>query len=422
MKKIFLLLFVLMNIATNTFGQPHFIHPPKIAIVYIATGNYKALWPEFYASAEKNFLPNYEKHYFVFSDENIAKNINNTTYIYRKWHGFPLDSLDRFELFISIEKKLRHYQYVYFLNANAQIVQPIGKEIFPSTQQKIVVAAHPTYYLRRNPDEWPYERRQESTAYIPYGKGEYYVQGAFIGGRTKDFLEMSQILAEKIQEDKKNNIMAVWHDESHLNAYIIDKTPLYLTPNYVWANYDQELFQKYTRENSFKIVMRSKDTYNVLGLTGFRAIPKLKRTEELAMKKYYLNQGNWIDYLSYVPDRDKFCRDSINDCGTITEKDNQLTVFWEKWPPENFIYIPKFELYFRLPSTKTYLKDKIIVDQKGWTDTLVYHSTNNKYCRTTVNDCGTISFEDEKITIFWDYYLPESFVFDKKTNRYIKIP
>ena len=44
----------------------------KIAILYICTGKYNIFWKDFYTSCEKNFIPNSEKHYFVFTDaENI---------------------------------------------------------------------------------------------------------------------------------------------------------------------------------------------------------------------------------------------------------------------------------------------------------------------------------------------------------------
>ena len=41
---------------------------PTIAILYICTGEYVLFWENFYASAEKHLLPDYEKHYFVFTD------------------------------------------------------------------------------------------------------------------------------------------------------------------------------------------------------------------------------------------------------------------------------------------------------------------------------------------------------------------
>lgn len=41
---------------------------PRIGILYIATGRYYVFWEDFYKSAEKYFLPNLEKQYFIFSD------------------------------------------------------------------------------------------------------------------------------------------------------------------------------------------------------------------------------------------------------------------------------------------------------------------------------------------------------------------
>lgn len=44
----------------------------KIAILYICTGKYNVFFRDFYSSSEKYFLPNCEKTYFVFSDNQEA--------------------------------------------------------------------------------------------------------------------------------------------------------------------------------------------------------------------------------------------------------------------------------------------------------------------------------------------------------------
>ena len=71
-----------------------------------------------------------------------------------------------------------------------------------------------------------------SRANIPADTGKYYVMGGFNGGKTETFLKMSEELSKNINEDLKNNIIAVWHDESHLNKYIIDKNIKILDPSY----------------------------------------------------------------------------------------------------------------------------------------------------------------------------------------------
>lgn len=231
---------------------------PKIAILYIATGRYIIFWDGFYQSAEKNFLPNYKKHYFIFTDAETQKFGKNVTRIYRKQHAWPYDTLDRFDLFASIENQLKKYDYIYFLNANAEVVSVVGDEILPTAEQGIMVAWHPGYYLEKDVDTYPYDRNPKSVAYIPFGKGKYYVQGSFNGGRSKDYLKLIHELKERTALDKQNGVMARWHDESHLNKYILDKNPLVVPPNYTWARFSYEA-EKIFKDN-IKIVMRYKQS------------------------------------------------------------------------------------------------------------------------------------------------------------------
>lgn len=111
-------------------------------------------------------------------------------------------------------------------------VVPIGEEVLPSVRQELTVALHPIMYLWPR-HRWTYERNPGSLAYIPFKQGHYYVMGSFIGGTRDGFLRMCCILSKNIQDDLRRNIIALWHDESHLNHYILDKDPLVLPPNYM---------------------------------------------------------------------------------------------------------------------------------------------------------------------------------------------
>jgi len=47
---------------------------------------------------------------------------------------------------------------------------------------------------------------------------------------------MSEVIAERVNKDLENGIVAVWHDESHMNRYMIDNPPsTILTPSYCFA-------------------------------------------------------------------------------------------------------------------------------------------------------------------------------------------
>ena len=195
----------------------------RIGILYLCTGPYVVFWKDFFESFEKNFMPNTEKHYYVFSDslDIYAADECNRVHTYNlQAQPWPLVTLLRFNTFLSIKEDLKNNDYLMFSNANivcdAKVVEG---EILPKDNQGLFFTMHPGY-LDAKPKNMPFERRRNSTAYVSYKEGKKYVIGAFFGGKTKDFLEMSEELHEHICKDLKNNIIALWHDESHINWYI----------------------------------------------------------------------------------------------------------------------------------------------------------------------------------------------------------
>lgn len=206
----------------------------RIAILYICTGKYSIFWNSFYSSSEKHFLKDKEKHYFVFTDDEKIQNSDNIDVIYKKSKGFPYDSLFRFEMFLEIKSKLLFFDYVFFLNSNMLFVDSVGEEILPINYSSGLVATiHPGSY-NKSFYFYNYERNIMSTAYIPFKKNEkyYYYMGGFNGGKVLDFLELSEICGRNINQDFKKGIIAVYHDESHLNKYLHGKEILRLSPEY----------------------------------------------------------------------------------------------------------------------------------------------------------------------------------------------
>lgn len=210
-----------------------------IGILYICTGPYYLFWEDFYNSFEKKFLPDFKKRYFVFTDaKNIYKeNADNVELYNLQPQPWPLVTLLRFSTFLSIEDKLRECDYLMFSNANIVCEQLIrAEELLPRIEQgeNLFVTSHPGYFQKHKVNV-PYERRQCSLAYIPWNEGVNYVIGAFFGGTTNAFIEMSKTLKKNIEEDLKHNVIAKWHDESHLNRYIINKPGVrVLSPEYCY--------------------------------------------------------------------------------------------------------------------------------------------------------------------------------------------
>ena len=82
-----------------------------------------------------------------------------------------------------------------------------------------------------------WERNPKSTAFIPWYQRRSYVYGAFWLGRTPNILEMCRKLTANIEIDYRKNLIATWHDESHLNQYRSSTNGGLLSKNFV-ANQD----------------------------------------------------------------------------------------------------------------------------------------------------------------------------------------
>ena len=236
----------------------------KVAILYIALGRYTVFWDDFYKSCEEYLNP-CEKHYFIWTDNPTpAMRGKNITTIPAQKKGWPYDSLLRFEMFLEREKELRNFDYIFFFNANFQFYNPVDlAEIAPCEwHDGLVAGLHPGRsgdLWRDVPDKFPYERRPESTACIPYGHGKHYVCGAFNGGTSAAFLKMCHELAKNIRTDLANDIVARVDDESHLNAYVSDKKYLLVGRAY---GFPEGMIKKIPPRQRvmIKIISRAKDS------------------------------------------------------------------------------------------------------------------------------------------------------------------
>ncbi|MCM1236996.1 MAG: hypothetical protein NC489_43530, partial [Ruminococcus flavefaciens] len=162
------------------------------------------------------------KQYFLFTDNKEVHVADNVTVVEQEDMGWPFNTMKRFNMFRKIEPELEKYDYIFFINGNALFKQKLS-EGFINREKNIITVLHPGVYGRPIND-FPYERNPKSNACIAKGRGKYYVQGAFIGGKTRPFIEMIDCLDELTNEDLSKDIIAVWHDESFLNRYILDRT------------------------------------------------------------------------------------------------------------------------------------------------------------------------------------------------------
>lgn len=199
-----------------------------IGVLYIVTGRYLPLFDDFYRSSEKYFLTKWEKHYFIFTDrpdyEGFLK--SNITTFHQDHLPWPYVTLFRFKMFNSKKELLEKCDFLFFCNANTLFVDYVGEEVLPGPDNSGLVAATSNpFVFSRNKREWTYDRNPESLAFVPFDNGDFYFRGCFNGGTSQAYLKMSDTLDRRIQKDLEKNVIALWHDESHLNRYFIDASP-----------------------------------------------------------------------------------------------------------------------------------------------------------------------------------------------------
>ncbi len=241
----------------------------KIAILYICVGKYTVFWEEFYKSFEEKFIPECEKEYFVFTDsESIYDSENKRVHlIYQENLGWPGNTLFRFKIFLTQKEQLKKYDYLFFMNSNVMCVEKVGKEFLPITE-KLLFVQHPGFYDAPN-YRFPYDRNKKSTAYIPYEKGKVYVCGGINGGKSEAFLEMCEILNKKIDFDYEKGIIALWHDESQVNRYILENEDYkLLSPSYCYPE---------GSEISFKPILLVRDKSKYIDVVKIKNVNNIKK-------------------------------------------------------------------------------------------------------------------------------------------------
>lgn len=202
------------------------ILPSKIGLLIVATGRYIEFVKPLIDSANKYFCTNHQITYFVFTDGQPPK-ANNIIRLEHKRLGWPFDTMMRLAVYNKYAPQLSKMDYLFAVDADMRFVAPVGDEIIGER----VATQHPGYVGRRG----TYETRRESTAYVGNNEGVHYFCGGFNGGSAKEYLKLAKTITENVEKDLAKGIIAVWHDESHINRYFIDNPPTaILSPSYCY--------------------------------------------------------------------------------------------------------------------------------------------------------------------------------------------
>ena len=220
----------------------------KIAISFIGTGNYINFFPKYYETINEYFIPECEKHFFVFTDGELDGEIpNNITLVPSKenfahpiasynvdnsdnWHYLMYNSiggLGRFNTLKKIEEDILKFDWYVFIDADYYCCsENINYDEFFNDEKPLFGVQHPTFC-----DQWsrfagylPFERNEKSLSCVTKDeeKDNVYIQGCLWGGKPSRVIKLIHHIDKKINEDISNNITSIGHDESHLNRYRYD--------------------------------------------------------------------------------------------------------------------------------------------------------------------------------------------------------
>lgn len=193
----------------------------------------------FLESAEEFFMRGYQVHYYLFTQDPAAVprvplgpgRLLSIIPIqdYSQWEEISMRRMETISKHIA-KRAHKEVDYLFCVDVDMVFRNPWG----PETLGDLVAAIHPGYFAVPR-QQFPYERRQVSTAFVADSEGDFYYGGAVFGGQVARVYEFTRACHMGILVDKANSIMAAWQEESHLNRYFIwHKPSKVLSPEYLW--------------------------------------------------------------------------------------------------------------------------------------------------------------------------------------------
>ena len=194
----------------------------KVGIIFIGTNKYADFFQLYYPACEEYLAPTAEKHYIAFTDQgdNEIFQKDRVTVAKIKHYPWPYITLLRFKFISKVLNILEDMDYCLFIDADLIPQSPISlEEIFGD--KSLVGVCHPGFINSVG----PFETNIHSTAGVlnEHLNLSTYCQGCLWGGRKNDFFQMVKVLSERVDKDLSNNLIAAWHDESHMNRYFAER-------------------------------------------------------------------------------------------------------------------------------------------------------------------------------------------------------
>lgn len=185
-----------------------------IGLLLIATRKYK--------SFVQNLLNDVKKYFFIYHNIEVHLFIDETEHEFMgdervkiikdliPSYTFPNATLLRYHIFTS---KKYDCDYLFYSDVDMSIVDYIDESILSN----IVAVRHPGFD-KIGGGSW--ETNELSMTYVYPEKRISYYAGGFQGGKKEYYYRAMQSMRMAIDEDEKNGIVPIWHDESAWNCFL----------------------------------------------------------------------------------------------------------------------------------------------------------------------------------------------------------
>lgn len=222
-------------------AKSKFSRRQRIGFATYATGPYNAFLPDMWESLKRYVLTDHDVHLFVFTDTAL----NGTTLSGPNVHsrhqprlGWPFDSIGRHYLYLRYLSWFSGMDYVYSVDCDVLFTGPWDERILANR-----VGALNAWFFGVPVKSSTYDRRVTlsgkpfSTAFIEDGVGTHYFAGGLFGGTLDGFADILRASVALVKDDLRQSPprIALWHDESYLNAVFAEHPPdLILGPHYIY--------------------------------------------------------------------------------------------------------------------------------------------------------------------------------------------
>jgi hypothetical protein len=240
----------------------------NLNIVSIATNKYLDYWKNQARSIDNHLAPDTTCTLFLYTDQPLdarifAKGLNRiqVEIFSIPSYGWPDATLLRYRLILDKSQTWAGDEILVYLDADMLAVSSISYKDFNQNEQLgVTLVHHPGFYRPLGYSKIKFylahpkvaiqdlftrvasgglgawESRSSSTAFVKRKHRKGYFCGGIWWGTASEIVSLCESLVSRIDLDSARNVLAIWHDESHLNWWATTHPHQTASPAYCFVS------------------------------------------------------------------------------------------------------------------------------------------------------------------------------------------